>query len=494
LRPTLRRHKLTLGYSIAHAKIDGTGAWSEAMRFGFLVALILANAAWAQPLPRDALDFLIQDVCVDANDRAIPGDPASCPRHRDLKPLERTPFLRTDNEAGKLYQGITSHPVISPMPGARIPRIAAPKEFGGDDPTTAFRDFDLCLPGVCKPRFRDGDDIFEAEGAFAAIVGTSDPGINGQIFIREGCSGGAANPANQEDSWLVFPTNISANRSGSKVARLNIVRDDSCTWFYNSAYTEWRLLPQKVTFTTGKTLAAVMSDHFGGRSPATADHIERFYFTREYGFTRWERWSVGNVTVKAHGCNGETQIVRDGQSYRRTDCRDFSHVVPQATPFLPDVYGPSWPLNGAPNLVQNATFANGRLDGWSVQGQAVASGLAAKNMALNIVCGDDCRGRSAVQDIVIPPEMRGRKSLRFGGLFKANRDANLSIKLTLLDDTGRKLRDIVRPLTLRESFQSIDSDEAIAGERVAAVRLELAPETPDASYVIDEIYLIARPY
>jgi hypothetical protein len=451
----------------------------------------------AQPLPRDALDFLIQDVCVDANDRAIPGDPATCAKHRDLKPLERLPYLRTDNEAGRLYQAITSHPVLSPNPKTRIPRIAAPKEFGGDDPSTAFRDFDLCLPGICEPRFRDGYDIFEAEGAFAAIVGTSDPGINGQIFWREGCSGGTGNPTNQEDSWLVFPTDVSSNPNGWKLARLNITQGDRCPWFYNSAYTEWRLLTQKVTFTTGKSLAAIMSDHFGGRDPATADHIERFYFTREYGFSRWERWSIGDVVVKAHGCNGATEQTREGQIYRRTDCRDYTHVVPQGVPFLPDVIGPPWPLNGAPNLISNATFANGRLDAWRTgkSAKAVASGLAAKNMGLQINCDADCMDSFVSQDITIPAPMRNRENLRFGGLFKADDSSNLTMRVILLDQTGRHIRQIERRLALGAQFQSADFAETVnlARESVAAIRLELAPETPGRSYLMDEIYLIAWP-
>jgi hypothetical protein len=460
------------------------------------VALLGTAAANAQPAPRDALDFMIQNVCVDAGDRPIPGDPATCAKHRDLKLLERTPFIRTDNENGLLYQAITSHPVLSPNLNTRIPRIAHPKEFGGDDPSTAFRDFDLCLPGVCKPRFRDGYDMAEVEGAFASFVGTSDPGINAQIFWREGCSGGLRNPVNQEDSWLQFPTNISANPAGAKLARLNITQGDSCPWLYNSAHTEWRLLPQKVTFTTGKTLAAVMVDHFGGRSPSSADHIERFYFTREYGFTRWERWSIGDVTVKAHGCNGEIEQTRDGQVYRRTDCRDFSHLLLQETPFLPDVMSPPWPLNGAPNLVQNATFANGRLEGWktALSAQPVRSSVAAKNMAMAVSCGASCDGAVA-QDIPIPPEMQGRKTIRFGGIFSSNAGASLAIRVTLLDETGRALRQARRPLELSAKAQAVDLAESTnAGtERVSALRLEIVPGTPGRIYTMDEIYLIAWP-
>lgn len=463
-----------------------------------VAALVLAPyRAGASSPAHEALDFLIQDVCVDAQDRPIPGDPASCPRHRDLRPLERTPFLRTDGEAGKVYQAITSHPVRSPYPGPRIPRITATKEFGGDDPSTAFRDFDLCLPGICKPLFRDGYDILEADSEFVSITGTSDPGINGQFFWNSRCAGGVENPANHEDSWLSFPVRILQNPKGARLAWLKINQGSGCPWFFNPAWTEWELLPAPFVFTSGKAMEAIRSDHFGGRSPARADHIERFYFTRAYGFTRWERWERGDVTVKAHGCNDATTLERDGVIYRRTDCRDTTHVIEQAVPYLPDVNGPPWPLNGAPNLLRNPTFANGRLDGWRVPPVAVAepSGLAAKNMALSVTCPATCRDSIVSQEASVPLPMRAtRQSLHFGGLFRADRPAQLNLRLTRMDDAGRMVRQTVHPITLGRAFRTTDLSVPadLARDRIARVRLDIEPVTPGARFMMDEIYVIAR--
>ena len=445
----------------------------------------------------DALDFLIQDVCVDAKDRPIAGDPASCPRHRDLRPLERTPFLRTDNEDGKVYQSITSHPVRSPYPGQRIPRIAATKEFGGDDPSTAFRDFDRCLPGICTPPFRDGYDILEAEGEFVSIIGTSDPGMNGQVFWNSACSGGMENPANHEDSWLTFPARILQNPKGTRLAWLKINQGTGCPWFFNPAWTEWQRLPGPFVFTSGKALEAIRSDHFGGRSPARADHIERFYFTRAYGFTRWERWERGDVRVKAHGCNDATTLERDGVIYRRTDCRDTTHVIQQAVPYLPDVSGPPWPLNGAPNLLRNPTFAQGRLDGWRAPqtARAAPSGLSARNMALTVTCITECEDSIVSQEAAIPPAMRTtRQNLHYGGLFRADRPARLDLRLTLLDDAGRTVRQWVHPVTLGTTFRAIDlsGPSDLERERIKRIRLDIQPGTPGAKVMMDEIYVIAR--
>lgn len=474
------------------------GCRSRLSGAALLLAMFLPGSMPLHASPVAVMDFLIQDVCTDAQGRAVGGDPATCDRHRDLRPLERVPYLRTDNEAGLLYLGITAHPVLSPYPSRRLSRVAVPKEFGGDDIATAFRDFDPCAPGACTPRFRDGYDILEAEGDFVSIVGTSDPGLNDQVFWRAGCWGGIEKASNTEDSWLVFPTDIFKRPSGAALARLQITQGTRCPWFFNEAYTEWRMLPQKVTFTTGKRLEAIRSDHFGGRSPARADHIERFYFTREYGFTRWERWETGAVTTKFHGCNGPTEQVRDGVSFRRTDCRDFTHIVPQAVPFLPDVLGPPWPLNGAPNLVTNGTFAAGDLDGWTLRGAASAelSGLSDRNTALALACGASCAGVSAGQDVDVPAAMRAsRQRVRFGGVFGADGPARLMLRLTLRDAGGRKIRQVVRSLAVGPGLRAFDLEDAVAFSRegVATVRLELVPESPGRRHLADEVYLIAWP-
>jgi len=66
----------------------------------------------------------------------------------------------------------------------------------------------------------------------------------------------------------------------------------------NPAYTSWRVVPFRYRAAPGQgvpiTLATLVSDHYGGARPVTADHVERFYFTRELGGTRWERWEIAS--------------------------------------------------------------------------------------------------------------------------------------------------------------------------------------------------------
>src|SRR5688500_19000774 len=47
-------------------------------------------------MPDPALDYLIMDVCVDESNFSIKGDPAVCPKHRNIRIGERIPYLISD--------------------------------------------------------------------------------------------------------------------------------------------------------------------------------------------------------------------------------------------------------------------------------------------------------------------------------------------------------------------------------------------------------------
>ncbi|MBP9669573.1 MAG: hypothetical protein KBE09_04780, partial [Candidatus Pacebacteria bacterium] len=61
----------------------------------------------------ETLDYLIQDVCVDALDRPIAGDPAVCGTHRNVRIGEKVPYMITDyhTDWNQRFQGLFSYPV-----------------------------------------------------------------------------------------------------------------------------------------------------------------------------------------------------------------------------------------------------------------------------------------------------------------------------------------------------------------------------------------------
>jgi hypothetical protein len=87
-----------------------------------------------------------------------------------------------------------------------------------------------------------------------------------------------------------------------------------------------------------------------------------------------------------------------------------------------------------------------------------------------------------------------RQRLHFGGLFRANRPAQLILRLTVLDEAGRAVRQMAHPIALGLTFRATDLSlpSDLARERIARVRLDIEPVTPGARFMMDELYVIAR--
>src|SRR5581483_2811389 len=137
----------------------------------------------------------------------------------------------------------------------------------------------------------------------AAAIGATEDGSGFQLFA--GACSGALTQAALTRSWLIAtydPARPSPLR-GEATARLKDLRagaQRNCPERLNAAFTAWHTADVRYRAAPGQgvpvTLPSLVSEHYGGGDPATADHVERFYFTRELGLTRWERWqnSRGN--------------------------------------------------------------------------------------------------------------------------------------------------------------------------------------------------------
>jgi len=135
---------------------------------------------------------------------------------------------------------------------------------------------------------------------------------------------------------------------GETVARLRDLRrdrQDICPTSLNAAYTRWFVRPVRYRDAPGQgapaTLMTLVSEHFGGADPATADHLERFYFTRELGGTRWERWQNAatdrRAAQAAHwfaatGRCSAAQPPAGGAPLVLVDCREWTRIVPSGDP------------------------------------------------------------------------------------------------------------------------------------------------------------------
>jgi hypothetical protein len=297
-------------------------------------------------------DFMIQNVCIDGSGAVLEGvspidGDRRCVTQRDLKLGEKLPYHKHDHPAatgehGPLhgYQRHDSFPVETAQFGVVVEHSFDFGEEGG-------RQF-----GVFDAGQGDGGDITLLTSPAVSFAATEDGGAGFQLFVGPECRdrvGGAALTA----SWIIALLNPNRPLEGETVARLNDLkagRQSSCPSRLNAAFTRWYTASVRYRTAEGQgapvTLTTLISEHYGGEHAEAADHVERFYFTRELGSTRWERWqnrshsrelSVDQVTKTAsdlalsHRCS-PADTPAGGAPFVMVDCREWTLIVPPDKP------------------------------------------------------------------------------------------------------------------------------------------------------------------
>jgi hypothetical protein len=292
------------------------------------------------------LDFLISNVCVDAFDHPIPGDPYNCGNHRNIRIGEKIPYLVTDFDRYNnyaTYQAMASMPVPGTDGTLKVMAVKnLQQNFNADF------SFSFSLQ-------RDGYDLIDiANSGYASFTRTSDGGCYDQVWSADG------GYANRAGGWILFPgydPYAFAPSSSANVTTYNIPisidRPSRCQPGHSTGTTYWNS-PQYYTFETGKTLEAVKSYHFASAAFESKDNaLELYYFTKQYGFTRWEAWIPQSRCIEKYGsedpiCHpdwssyplaGRCWILNTsatgnpamdtwgGQYWVRTDCRDETNYV-----------------------------------------------------------------------------------------------------------------------------------------------------------------------
>src|SRR5688500_8402125 len=157
-----------------------------------VIAGLAGMAPTASNSPRQSsgtpgiMDYLIQDVCVDSQDRLIAGDPATCASHRNLRLGERLPYIVTDFDraAGISLASFSSIPVRSTQGDTMV--LVVKSLEGRYTP-----DYRFSFSGA-----RDAFDLIEtSHSPYASIVRTFDGGCFDQIFARNRRGGSRADRA-----------------------------------------------------------------------------------------------------------------------------------------------------------------------------------------------------------------------------------------------------------------------------------------------------------
>ncbi len=277
-------------------------------------------------------DFIVQDVCVDGAGKPIAGASPfdrrdKCPSHRNLRIGENLPYHKQDWP----QSGDANHD------HGYSRNDEYPEKLDGLG-TVVVQERTLLEQG------RSGGGLFIFSDKFAASGFTQDPsGV--QVFYGPNCN--APNPTDRvKDAWIFMGRDFTIGGSGETVARLTRFIE-KCPDALAASFTRWHTetIKFRVGSPTGpaefRPLTTLVSDHFGGRDLATATHLERFYFTRELGLIRWERWQnprrdkgskVRDEPVPAGKCDPIEKTPGPADDWHMVRCRQWTNLVAPENP------------------------------------------------------------------------------------------------------------------------------------------------------------------
>lgn len=332
---------LWIGFSAAHAQ-QNLQNWQNSTRAGALNSQIESS---------ELLNYLISDVCLNSAGEVVAGDPFTCVNRRNLQIGENIPYIVTDlNTASNNtnYQAMVSQPFVGTDGHLKIVNF---KSLKGPHKANYLFQFNVQ---------RDGFDLIDVSNSgYASFIRTSDPGCYDQLWSP---SSNVSSIATRAGGWLLFPLNI-PTVSGNVLnttfnTPLSPSRPASCQGGNSSGVTAWDP-PQLYTFETRKVMKALKSYHFAASNLAQSNNaLELYYFTKEYGFTRWEAWIPqsrcfaergsenpachpdwslnalrGRCSVMNVSATGQPGIdLWGGQTWVRVDCRDQTNYIALTTP------------------------------------------------------------------------------------------------------------------------------------------------------------------
>lgn len=252
----------------------------------------------------------------------------------------------------------------------------------------------------------DGFDVYARIGGSLSVSGTRDGGGYGTTFFGASCSLGGG--------WVLFPLSrpTAAGQGTFPIAGTywehgGQSSPGSCPRGYSTnTLTSWQLDPAYAFGGIGgnatKTMKALISVHGyetdDGTTPTAnfldRGHLEVFYFTREYGLTRWEVWTPQHQRPTGGNkseCSGPDTATYKGTPFVIQYCHDWSSAVPLTSAVLP-----SWPLPAA-NLLKYSHFEAGFSDGsgmglWHRFGRSPAGYLVNWSSLVSTGGGDGAYG------------------------------------------------------------------------------------------------------
>ncbi len=270
------------------------------------VGCVTAAFSFSRPDARDDIrDFMIMDVCVDQRDRVLSGlsptDPG-CERHRDIRPNEIAPYHLHNFPANNAPCAARLGTILKdnfPVVKGGVKRIVSFYNHGVDGSCPGKGGSALPFGTLNNPD--DGGSIQWYDDQYGFIMGSWSP-VDLSSFVGSKCSSHPHSSLRYARGWVIGPRTLPSFRGTFDYAlfasKLETGRPDlsrvSCPTRVNRALTTW--VRDAFVYKSGLTLNSLISDHYSrgdarGDSPGKAEQVERTYWTREFGLTRWEKWA-----------------------------------------------------------------------------------------------------------------------------------------------------------------------------------------------------------
>lgn len=265
----------------------------------------------------DAYDFMVMDVCTDANGITISGSPFNCPKHRNVMATELSKIPYHPNQIGVAGKSI-SRRYMFPI-----------KDFGTDQNGIKYPLIIGWTQHTENPFFSNPNDNL----SFMTIMDgyASDAGSTGGQYLSINLGADYVKEPNKYEglgrfsrSWLFFdielaslksPMLLTAQSAQSELDQYlryttsseqlmavdradfdGLIHPDSKKLkSYLSLQVRKRFSFGSEMRVTAKQVDTIIENKYSstnsaGTSPGDARAMERVYFTRELGETRWEAW------------------------------------------------------------------------------------------------------------------------------------------------------------------------------------------------------------
>ena len=274
-----------------------------ALAGALLVCALNSTPAAAQATPAGIAGFMVMTVCADAHDSVLPGiapTDAACARPRKIRAGELPPYQLTSFAAAGRpcadRHGIDTQENITVTVGTQLRVVSLTRHapyIGCKTPSV--------LPAALFASVEGSDD------QYGYIMGSGSPAGLSEFDSPALCQIAPNSSRRFTRGWVIAPAVLpEPGQPGTMVLDSTVFAGNSalafgaCPGGVHRSLSAWVL--DTANFTSGLRLQTVISNHYAqtdvpGLSPGAAQQMERTYWTREFGLSRWEKWAREDWTL-----------------------------------------------------------------------------------------------------------------------------------------------------------------------------------------------------